>query len=98
MDCFNAVSNTVHVGLLGLADWLYGCAHRKTAFPITLRPGVGVEGPHSKQPETYIVCLDCGRHLGYDWTTMRLTRRQPARKAPASASLPALSEANRGSR
>jgi hypothetical protein len=31
------------------------------------------------QSETYIVCLECGRHLGYDWTTMCFTRQRTAR-------------------
>jgi hypothetical protein len=48
-------------------DWLRGCAHRRTTFPITL------------QSETYIACLECGRHLPYDWTAMRVTSHRNAR-------------------
>lgn len=58
-----------------VADWLYGCAHRRTTFPITLLPDVDNNGKQSKQAETYSVCLECGRHLAYDWTAMRLTSR-----------------------
>lgn len=36
------------------------CWHRKTSFPHTPKKG---------EP-TYIVCLDCGRHLPYDWEKM----------------------------
>jgi hypothetical protein len=103
MDRFNVVANTVRVRLVGLADWLYGCSHRRTTFPITLRPSVGVDGPQSTQMETYIVCLECGRHLAYDWTTMCLTNE----RAACVSRRPGLggrlgfhrkAEANRGSR
>ena len=55
------------------ADTLYGCAHRRTGFPMT------VEQPDGRS-ETYVVCLECGRHLGYDWSTMRITGLAPAGK------------------
>ena len=58
--------------LAGLAERLYGCAHRRTTFPITLRVGVSVDGRQSAQSETYIACLECGRHFAYDWTAMRI--------------------------
>jgi hypothetical protein len=63
MDRFNVVANKVRVSLAGLADWMYGCAHRRTSFPITLRTSAGGNGQDSAQSETYIVCLDCGRHF-----------------------------------
>jgi len=44
MDRFNVVANTVRVRLVGLADRLYGCAHRTTTFPITLGASVSVDG------------------------------------------------------
>ena len=57
-----------------LTDWLFGCAHRNTSFPRTAAaPGPGVEGQCSPA-ETYIVCLECGLHLAYDWTTKRRKR------------------------
>ena len=34
-----------------MANLLCGCLHGKTTFPITL------------QASTYVVCLECGRHL-----------------------------------
>jgi hypothetical protein len=60
---FNTVTNTVRVSLTGLANLFCGCSHGKTTFPITL------------QASTYIVCLECGRHLPYDWSRMRVTGR-----------------------
>jgi hypothetical protein len=35
------------------------CHHRRTTFPVTTG-------------RTYIVCLDCGKELPYDWSQMRL--------------------------
>ncbi len=78
MDRFNVVANTVRVRLVGLADWLHGCSHRGTTFPITLRISVSVDGQQSTQAETYVVCLECGRHFAYDWTTMRITKQRAA--------------------
>jgi hypothetical protein len=61
-------------GLGRFADALYGCAHRRTGFPITV-------GQQDAQSETYVVCLECGRHLTYDWTKMQVTGRAAARKS-----------------
>lgn len=61
MSRINILTNTVRVGLAGLANLFCGCSHGKTTFPITL------------QANTYIVCLECGRHLPYDWSRMRVT-------------------------
>ena len=72
------------VVLMALADWLLGCSHRRTSFPITRRTSVGVDGQRStREAETYIVCRECARHFEYDWTTMRITG-QPATAASAS--------------
>ena len=81
MDRFNVVTNPVRIGLAGLANLLCGCSHAKTTFPITL------------QSHTYVACLECGRHLPYDWARMRIAGRLPAFRPPVL--LPALSETNR---
>lgn len=65
--------------LFGLADWLYGCSHRRTTFPRTLRASASAGGQQHTEPETYIVCLECGRHFAYDWTRMRVARQRIAR-------------------
>ena len=75
MASFSVVANTVRVRLGSFGDWLYGCNHRQTSFPITLRAGPCMDG----QPETYIVCLTCGRRLPYDWTTMRISKKASRR-------------------
>ncbi len=67
MHCFKVV-------LVALADRLFDCSHRRTTFPITCRTSVSEDGQRSTQKaETYIVCLECGSHFEYDWTTMRIT-------------------------
>jgi hypothetical protein len=44
MDRFNVMANTVRLCLVGLADWLSGCSHRRRTFPITLRASATVDG------------------------------------------------------
>lgn len=61
MNPFNIVTNTLRVSMVGLANLFCGCSHGKTTFPITL------------QASTYIVCLECGLHLPYDWSRMRVS-------------------------
>lgn len=78
MDRFDILTNTLRAGLAGLANLLCGCSHAKTTFPITL------------QACTYTVCLECGRHLPYDWPRMRAGRRLMA--------WPSLATSNRSSR
>jgi len=61
-----------------LTDWLFGCSHRHTSFPITRRTAVSIDGQtHRYGSETYVVCLDCGKRFAYDWSAMRIAK-QPA--------------------
>jgi hypothetical protein len=50
-----------------LFEMLFGCAHKRLSRPMSLptKPGT----PHG---QTYVVCLDCGKHLAYDMQTMQL--------------------------
>lgn len=84
MNSFNARSNTVWLRLVDLAGWFYGCAHSRMTFPITLRASASADEQPGTTSETYIVCLECGRHFAYDWTRMRLTnhRFDSARRRP----------------
>lgn len=86
MERFNAVANALYVSLASLAEWLFGCSHRRTTFPITLRTSVSVGGQQRTPAETYVVCLECGRHFAYDWARMRITE-QPPTLAPAAVVL-----------
>lgn len=77
MNRLNVLANSMRARLVSIANWLYDCSHRKTTFPITLRAGSGTASLGAPI-ETYIVCLDCGRHLSYDWPTMRRTKTSSA--------------------
>jgi hypothetical protein len=54
---------------------LFGCWHTHYSFPQTVRPGkrrnraVSVTG-------TYVVCLNCGKELPYDWQEMRIVTEE----------------------
>jgi hypothetical protein len=50
-----------------LWDLLFGCPHKHLSRPVT--PS---HKPGSPQPETYVVCLDCGKHLAYDMKKMQV--------------------------
>jgi hypothetical protein len=89
MDHFHVVENQVGTRIALLVDWLCGCAHRSTSFPITLRGSVS-GSMRNGLPETYIVCLACGRQFSYDWDTMRIAR-QHARVAQPAVAIPPVS-------
>jgi hypothetical protein len=55
-------------------DALFGCIHANYRFPRTLKPVRNSEGVPSK-PRTYVVCLDCGQDVPYDWDNMKVMRK-----------------------
>jgi hypothetical protein len=91
MDRFYLVTNTVRAQVAGLAEWLFGCGHRRTSFPMTPRARAGAYGEPGVQSNTYIVCLECGRHFAYDWSAMHIAKRRIAGIA-SPAFLPAQEE------
>ena len=54
--------------MYALLNAIFGCAHKKTTFPITptRQPG--------KSRGTYVVCLNCGTEFEYDWHKMRICK------------------------
>jgi hypothetical protein len=52
-------------------DALFGCWHQHYGFPITIRGGKRRNSAASLTG-TYVVCLDCGKELPYDWAEMRV--------------------------
>lgn len=48
----------------------FGCWHQRYSFPITIKKGK--RNSASFQTGTYVVCLDCGKELPYDWKEMRV--------------------------
>ena len=58
-----------------------GCWHRHLSLPFSpAPPRCSASSPHAPQmlppyrSETYVVCLDCGRHFEYDWSQMRVLK------------------------
>jgi len=58
-----------------LVDAVFGCWHNRYSFPITIRPN----SRNRSRPSTaaaltgmYVVCLDCGKELPYDWREMKV--------------------------
>lgn len=78
MNQSNLVSNAFRANMGRLANWLLSCPHRTTTFPRTLRANEGSTTGQSVRTETYIVCLDCGIRLPYDWDRMQVAKRGSA--------------------
>jgi len=59
-----------------LFDTFFGCWHHQTSFPVSVRPGSARFGSRRSSAAsltgTYVVCLDCGKELPYDWQDMRI--------------------------
>jgi hypothetical protein len=51
---------------------IFRCSHRNMSRPMTPARRCGVS-PNASGG-TYVVCLDCGTQLPYDWEKMRLGR------------------------
>jgi hypothetical protein len=54
-----------------LLNGLFGCWHTRYSFPQTVRPGIR-RSRAASVTGTYVVCLDCGKELPYDWQEMRV--------------------------
>jgi hypothetical protein len=63
-------------------DALFGCWHNHYSFPITVKKGR--RSAAALLTGTYVVCLDCGRELPYDWKEMRVVEVDEER-APVSS-------------
>ena len=53
-----------------ILDALFGCWHKQISFPQTSKPGQRIKA--AIPTGTYVVCLDCGTELPYDWKNMRV--------------------------
>jgi hypothetical protein len=77
--------------LNNLMNVLLGCSHRRTTFPITPARRAGFSQAPGQRHSTYVVCLDCGKEFGYNWSEMRIG--DPV--AATATAEPALSVAHR---
>lgn len=57
--------------LAKVLDAFFGCWHNHYSFPITVRSG-SRRSQAASLTGTYVVCLDCGKELPYDWQEMRV--------------------------
>ena len=65
-------------------DVVFGCRHSQYSFPMTVRRG----SRRSLLPSimgTYVVCLDCGREMAYDWQRMKVLNSANKSKGPVAA-------------
>jgi hypothetical protein len=55
-----------------ILDVLFGCTHNRYSFPITVKKGG--RSRTAFPAGTYVVCLDCGKEMSYDWKKMKIVR------------------------
>ena len=67
-------------------DALFGCWHQHYSFPITVRGAHRT--PAAMTTGTYVVCLDCGKELAYDWKSMKIVPAAEPNRAPVHALAP----------
>ena len=53
-----------------ILDAFFGCGHSRYSFPITVKRGK--RNAAALVTGTYVVCLDCGREMPYDWKQMKI--------------------------
>ena len=64
------------VRVLDMANWIFGCSHRRTTFPRTIPAGASPDRMQTVQGEMYVACLDCGHEITYDWANMRVAKQK----------------------
>jgi hypothetical protein len=75
--------------LAKLLDAVFGCWHVHYSFPITPRHRFR-RTKAASLTGTYVVCLECGTELPYDWNTMKIVSctGERSKLAPSLASMP----------
>jgi hypothetical protein len=70
-----------HSGFSGelIMSFLFGCSHKNTTFPMTLR----LKNGEAVRDKTHVVCLDCGQEFAYNWDEMRIVRGSGRKSAAA---------------
>jgi hypothetical protein len=51
---------------------LFGCSHHHCTFPITAKRPGSLSSDGKPITTTYVVCLDCGKEIPYDWPQMKV--------------------------
>jgi len=61
--------------IANVVDVLFGCWHPRYSFPITVKRGVH-RSRAASVTGTYVVCLECGKEMPYDWKEMKVLTSQ----------------------
>ncbi len=69
-----------------LFDTVFGCWHGNYSFPMSARSG-SRRNPAACLTGTYVVCLDCGKELPYDWQDMKVISTDAERQHYAQAAV-----------
>jgi hypothetical protein len=78
--------------IANLMDMLFGCWHTNYSFPITAKAGTRRHSA-AQATGTYVVCLECGKEFGYDWSSMKVVNGAAVPMAEIETLSPALVEA-----
>jgi len=58
--------------------WPFGCRHKNLSVPFSMDKArqQHVDVPDDLPPgcSHYVVCLQCGRRFGYDWSSMKVIK------------------------
>ena len=65
-------------------DAVFGCHHSQYSFPITVRRSARRNAP-APITGTYVVCLECGKEMPYDWQRMKVTSWAKQASVPVAA-------------
>ena len=65
-----------------ILDVFFGCTHGHLSFPITIKKGARSRAAFATG--TYVVCLECGKEMAYDWKAMKVVNATPERAAVGS--------------
>jgi hypothetical protein len=70
-----------------LFNAFFGCWHSHYSFPITIRQNHPRGNSATSMTGTYVVCLDCGQELPYDWAEMKVVDPSLREQDPVVGSL-----------
>ena len=61
-------------------DAMFGCRHSRYSFPVTIR-ATSRRSNAAARTGTYVVCVDCGKEMSYDWGEMKGAETRPQESA-----------------
>jgi hypothetical protein len=53
-------------------DAVFGCRHSQYTFPMTIKHVARRNSAAVAATGTYVVCMECGKELPYDWQSMKV--------------------------